>query len=81
MSFLSNSRILTSNFFEISINVSKSGCAVFVHHFDTVEGLTFNCSESHLLVLPFSTIDLDSPYTLIFLDTNIVIYIQLKSYF
>ena len=45
--------MLTSNIFEISTNVSKSGCAVFVHHLETVEGLTFNCSESHLFVFPF----------------------------
>lgn len=47
--------MLTSNIFEISTNVPKPGCAVFVHHLETVEGLTFNCSESHLFVFPFST--------------------------
>ena len=32
-----------------------SGCDVFVHHFDTVDGLTPICSESHLQVRLFST--------------------------
>ena len=37
------------------MRVSKGGCDVFVHHLETVDGLTSNCSESHLLVFFFST--------------------------
>ena len=31
--------------------VSKSGRELFKHHIDTTDGLTFNCSANHLLVL------------------------------
>ena len=37
------------------MSVSNGGCDVFVHHFDTVEGFTFNSSANHLLVFFFST--------------------------
>ena len=33
----------------------KSGCDELVHHFETVEGVTPICSESHLFVRFFST--------------------------
>jgi len=46
---------LTLNNFEILANVSISGCEVLVHHFETVEGVIPNCSDSHLLVFFFST--------------------------
>ena len=45
----------TFNNFDILIIDSNGGCDVFVHHFDTVEGFTPNCSANHLLVLFFST--------------------------
>lgn len=45
----------TSNSLAILIRLAKSGCDEFVHHFETVDGLIFNCSDSHLLVLFFST--------------------------
>lgn len=41
----------TFNNFDILIIDSNGGCDVFVHHFDTVEGFTPNCSANHLLVL------------------------------
>lgn len=34
--------------------ISKLGCDEFVHHFETVVGLTPNCSHSHLFVFFFS---------------------------
>lgn len=40
----------TSNKSAISSKRAISGCDVLVHHFDTVDGLTPICSESHLLV-------------------------------
>ena len=43
------------NNFEILIIVSNGGCDVLVHHFETVEGFTPNCSANHLLVFFFST--------------------------
>ena len=45
----------TSNKSAIFSKLVISGCDVFVHHFDTVDGLTPICSESHLLVRFFST--------------------------
>lgn len=45
----------TSNNLAILTRLAKSGCEELVHHFETVEGLIFNCSDSHLLVLFFST--------------------------
>lgn len=45
----------TSNKSAIFSKLVMSGCDVFVHHFDTVDGLTPICSESHLLVRLFST--------------------------
>ena len=45
----------TSNKSAIFSKLVISGCDVFVHHFDTVDGLTPICSDSHLLVRFFST--------------------------
>ena len=45
----------TSSNLAILTRLAKSGCEELVHHFETVEGLIFNCSDSHLLVLFFST--------------------------
>lgn len=44
------SLVSTSRTFAISTNVSKFGCMVFVHHFETVPGSFPNCSANHLLV-------------------------------
>lgn len=38
---------------------SNGGCDVLVHHFETVEGFTFNCSANHLLVFFFIKITLN----------------------
>ena len=45
----------TFNNFDMLIIDSNGGCDVLVHHFETVEGFTFNCSANHLLVFFFST--------------------------
>ena len=44
----------TSNTSEIRSNVSNPGCAVLVHHFETVAGSLPNCFANHLLVRFFS---------------------------
>lgn len=41
------------NNLDMPIIVSKGGCDVLVHHFETVEGFTPNCSDNHLLVFSF----------------------------
>ena len=43
------------NNLDILIMASNGGCDVLVHHLETVEGFTFNCSANHLLVFFFST--------------------------
>ena len=43
----------TSRAFAISLKVSKLGCMVFVHHFETVPGSFPSCSANHLLVCFF----------------------------
>lgn len=48
------SLISTSNTLTTCNNISKLGCAAFVHHFETVAGSLPTYSASHLLVLPFS---------------------------
>ena len=50
-----NSFISTPSKSEIFSKLLRSGCDEFVHHFDTVDGFTPNCSASHLLVRFFST--------------------------
>ena len=44
----------TSKHLAISTNVSKFGCSVLVHHFETVPGSLPSCSASYLLVRFFS---------------------------
>src|SRR5574344_1468191 len=44
----------TSRTLAISSSVSRHGCAVFVHHFETVAGSFPSASASHLLVRFFS---------------------------
>ena len=51
--YSSSTLILSS--FEILANVSMSGCDEFVHHLETVDGLTPSSSDSHLLVFFCST--------------------------
>ena len=41
------------NNLDMLIIVSNGGCDVLVHHFETVEGFTPNCSANHLLVSSF----------------------------
>ena len=43
-----------SKTFIIFRTISKLGCDEFVHHFETVVGLTPNCSHNHLFVFFFS---------------------------
>ena len=50
----SKSSTLTSNNLAILTKVGKSGWELFVHHFETVDGFTFNCSLNHLFVCFFS---------------------------
>ena len=40
---------------EILSKLLRSGCDELVHHFETVDGFTPNCSANHLLVHFFST--------------------------
>ena len=50
-----NSFISTSSKSEILSKLLRSGCDELVHHFETVDGFTPNCSANHLLVRFFST--------------------------
>ena len=50
-----NSFISTSNKSAIFSRLGKSGCDEFVHHLETVDGVTPIWSDSHLLVRFFST--------------------------
>ena len=50
-----NSFISTPSKSEILSKLLRSGCDELVHHFETVDGFTPNCSASHLLVRFFST--------------------------
>lgn len=52
---LSRSDISTSRHLAISTNVATFGCALLVHHLETVAGSFPIFSASHLLVLFFST--------------------------
>ena len=49
-----NSRTFTFIIFDISVNVTKSGCDVLVHHLDTVAGSLPTCYASHFPVCPVS---------------------------
>jgi hypothetical protein len=51
---LSNFWTFTPKHSEICRRVSRLGWHTFVHHFETVEGATPNCSANHLFVLFFS---------------------------
>ena len=53
-SLTSSSFISTANRSAIFSKLSISGCDVFVHHLLTVDGVTPNCSDSHLDVRFFS---------------------------
>ncbi len=44
------------NNFDMLIIVSNGGCDVLVHHLETFEGFTFNCSANHLLVFSFQRV-------------------------
>lgn len=50
-----NSFISTPSKSEILSKLLRSGCDELVHHFETVDGFTPNCSANHLLVRFFST--------------------------
>jgi hypothetical protein len=49
-----NSLMSTSNKSDIFRRLFKSGCETFVHHLETVDGVTPICSDNHLLVRLFS---------------------------
>ncbi len=58
------------------MRADKSGCELFVHHFETVDGLTFNCSHSHLFVLFFSANTTFRRFMSVSFSMNFVILVQ-----
>lgn len=63
--------MFTFRHFAISTKVSKFGCSVLVHHFETVAGSFLSSLANHLLVLFFSAKITFSRFNSLLILTNL----------